>query len=94
MTKSIIAAVVIFAILLTGSLAPCIAAPLVSQTGETETQAESHDQSLAAPSTMAADAQAMDDVAVGQLVQGITNAQLVVIGLGVVLLVVAIAAVT
>lgn len=93
MTKSIVAAAVIFAILLTGSLAPCMAAPLVSQTGGNETRAESHEQSPAAPSTIATDEQMMDDAVVGELVQGVTNAQLVVIGLGVVLLVVAIIAV-
>ncbi|GAB4338059.1 MAG: hypothetical protein Kow0099_11810 [Candidatus Abyssubacteria bacterium] len=86
MRKSIVAAIVIFAILLTGSLAPCMAAPLVSQTGESETAS-------AAPPVMASDAHAMDDAVVGELVQGVTNTQLVVIGLAATLLVVAIIAV-
>jgi hypothetical protein len=94
MSKSIVAAVVIFAILLTGSLAPCVAAPLVSQTGGNETCAESHEQSPTASATIAIDEQMMDDAVVGQAVEGVTNTQLVVIGLGVVFIVVAIIAVT
>ncbi len=86
MTKSIVAATVILAILLTGSLAPCMAAPLVSQTGEGET-------TTAVPSAIATDAHAMEEAVVGELVQGVTNTQLVVIGLGITLLIVAIIAV-
>jgi hypothetical protein len=92
MAKTVMAVVVASVMLLTGFLSPCMAAPLASQTANPGSGEQLEHQSDAAnPSPTSADTDGMEDTVVGDVVSGVTNTQLVVIGLVVILLIAVIA---
>ncbi|MBI5115331.1 hypothetical protein HZA56_02555 [Candidatus Poribacteria bacterium] len=92
MPKNSVAAMLALVMLLTALVSPCIAAPIASSTGAEEGGKVATQPTVSSPSATPAETQEMDETVVGELVQGITNTQLVVGGLVVILLVAVIVA--